>query len=263
MEQQVKENPQELLHNLLYMVKRNFVLMLAIIVLVTGLGIAYSFVKKPNYTATVKVCYLVEGKDGTYEDVTAMMAFVDTVVDFVDEGVVLDRASYYYKKWIEAKSRGAELEDFLHMTEHLNYDSSISIVDSSYKYVKTNISTATSKVDNQTQFFYNIKYKSPTREEAVERTRILVNAYEQELQLKDEFKDFVYFADLEISILDKGVMGVESDVSKMKIVLLAGILGVAIAAAVALIKEKSDTTVRKKEELEQITDTKVLAFLDA
>ena len=263
MEQQVKDNPQELLHSLWFMIKRNFVIMLIIVVLVTGLGIAYSFVKKPNYTATVKVCYLVEGKDGTYEDVTAMMAFVDTVVDFVDEGVVLDRASYYYKKWIEAKSRGAELDEFLHMTAHLNYDSSISIVDSSYKYDKTKISTATTKVDNQTQFFYNIKYKASTRDEAIERTRILVNAYEQELQMKGQNNDFVYFADLKISILDKGVLGVDVDVSKMRITVLAGLLGVALAVAVALIKDKTDTTVRNKEELEQLTDTKVLALLDA
>lgn len=263
MEQQVKENPQELLRGIWYMIKRNFVIMLAIVVLVTGLGLAYSFVKKPNYTATVKVCYLVEGKDGTYEDVTAMMAFVDTVVDFVDEGVVLDRASYYYKKWIEAKSRGATLDDFLHMTAHLNYDSSISIVDGSYKYDKTKIGVSTSKVDNQTQFFYNIKYKASAREEAIERTRILVNAYEQELQLKDEYNDFVYFADLEISILDKGVVGVDVDVSKMRIVILAGLIGVALAGIVAFIKEKMDTTVRNKEELEQLTDSKVLALLDA
>jgi capsular polysaccharide biosynthesis protein len=44
---------------------------------------------------------------------------------------------------------------------------------------------------------------------------------------------------------------------------LAGLLGVALAAAVALIKDKTDTTVRSKEELEQLTDTKVLALLDA
>ena len=172
MEKNTQENNSYLLKDAWFLLKRNFVLILCSIILVTGLGTVYSFFKKPTYTASVKVRYMLTGVDGTYEDVTSMMAFVDTVVDFVDEGVVLDRASYYYKNWIEEKaSDGASIDDFIdRKISSLHYDPNISGVDKKYNYDKKKISVSTKTVDNQTQFFFNIGYNAKTEEEASERT---------------------------------------------------------------------------------------------
>ena len=153
MEQNGQAKKHTPLQSAWFIFKRNVILVLVIVFLITGIGVFYAYNKKPNYTASAKVRYMVTVTDiqGTYEDVTSMMAFVDTVVDFVDEGVVLDRASYYYKKWLDAKAEGNELDKFLLECESLAYDANISIVDNKYKYHKDNINIITSTVDNQTQ----------------------------------------------------------------------------------------------------------------
>ena len=263
MENNTRENNSYLLRDAWFLIKRNFVLMLCIIILVTGLGTAYAFLKKPNYTASVKVRYMLTGFDGTYEDVTSMMAFVDTVVDFVDEGVVLDRASYYYRNWSEEKGNaGASIEEFIRTIETLPYDSNNSRPDSRYNYNKKKIDVVTKTVDNQTQFFFTIKYTAPMKEEASDRVRILASAYEKELQLKNDNDEYVYFVGLEIDIDEKGVISVDADVSKKKIILIAGVVGVVLAVIIAFIREKADNTIRNKNDVEELTDTKVLALLD-
>ncbi len=266
MEENVKDIGSKMLRSVWALIKRNVVLILCVIIAFAGVGVGYAYMQKPNYVASVKVRYMLTGTAngqgvGTYEDVTTMMAFVDTAIDFVDEGVVLDRASYYYKCWMDVKGTGKTLREFLEESSKLNYDPA-SKVDPMYNFSKSNISIATTRIDNQTQFFFSIKYKAITEEKAVEMTQILARAYKEEILLKDQKDDFIYFDGLEIDIDEKGVESVVSDVSKKKTVLLAFVIGVIVAAVVVFVKDRMDVTVRDRNELEEITDLKVVALLD-
>lgn len=256
-----------LLQSLWYLFKRNAVLILIIVALATGVGATYSYLRKPTYTASVKVCYQVNGEDammGEYGDLTAMMAFVDTAIDFVDEGVVLDRASYYYKKWIENKSQYSSLNQFLNECENAyHYDPKLSRVDPRYSFSKNQISVSSNKVANQTQFFYSIRYRDDDPLVAEEKVQILVRAYQIEMKLKDATgQDYVYFDKLETDILIKGKEFVVENITQQNVILIAFCAGVLLAGVVIFIKEKLDNTVRDREELEELIDIKVLAMLD-
>lgn len=267
MENNVKDIGSKMLHSVLALIKRNIILILCIVIACAGIGVAYAYVKKPNYVASVKVRYMLTGTGngqgvGTYEDVTTMMAFVDTAIDFADEGVVLDRASYYYKCWMDAKGSGQSLSEFLEDTDTLKYNPATSKVDEIYNYNKENIDIETTRVSNQTQFFFSIKYKEETEEKAVEMVQILARAYKEEILLKDVADNFVYFDGLEIDIDEKGIEEVESDLSKKRIVVIAALIGIIISGVVIFIKDRMDNTVRDRNELEEITELKVVALLD-
>lgn len=267
MENNVKDIGSKMLHSVFALVKRNIVLILCIVIACAGIGVTYAYLKKPNYVASVKVRYMLTGTGngqsvGTYEDVTTMMAFVDTAIDFADEGVVLDRASYYYKCWMDVKNSGEKLSNFLEDTDTLNYDPATSKVDEIYNYSKENITIETTRVSNQTQFFFSIKYKEETEEKAVEMVQILARAYKEEILLRDMAGDFVYFDGLEIDIDEKGIEKVESDLSKKRVVVIAVLIGMVFAGVVVFVKDRMDNTVRDRNELEEITDLKVVALLD-
>jgi uncharacterized protein involved in exopolysaccharide biosynthesis len=85
--------------------KRYIVLMLAIVVAALAVGFIYANTVKPDYTATEKVAYKAQNElqSTTQNNINAMNAFIGTIVDFCDEGVVVDRANYYYSRYLNAK----------------------------------------------------------------------------------------------------------------------------------------------------------------
>ncbi len=263
MDERIEEvNSGAFIRNALFAIKRNVLLILAVIILFTAGGIIYSSTVKPEYTASVKVRYIVDDNTGsTVEDINAMRAYIDTVVDFVDEGVVIDRANYYYTKWSNDQKTDFDIEDV-----ELNYASTYDRKETNEKIEwieikKNKISVVTSTADNYTRFFFSIRYTDPNKEAAIEKAQILALAFKNELQSKTDSGEFVYFNKLEIDVEGKGIEYVSSNVSKGKIIFTAILLGVAAAAVVVYIKTVLDNTVKSKEELEEITETKLLSML--
>ncbi|MBO5067265.1 MAG: hypothetical protein J6C62_02540 [Clostridia bacterium] len=264
MDERIEEvNSGAFIRNALFAIKRNVLLILAVIILFTAGGMIYSSTVKPEYTASVKVRYKVDDTSGKgVEDVNAMRAYIDTVVDFVDEGVVLDRANYYYTKWSNDQNTDFDIEDV-----ELNYASTYDRKETNEKIEwieikKNKISVATSTADNYTRFFFSIRYTDPDKEAAIEKAQILALAFKNELQSKTDSGAFVYFNKLEIDVEGKGIESPpSSNVSKGKIIFTALLLGVVVAAVIVYVKTVLDNTVKSKEELEEITETKLLSML--
>ncbi len=263
MDERVEQaNSGAFIRNALFAIKRNVLLILAVIILFTAGGMVYSSTVKPEYTASVKVRYIVDDTTGgTVEDINAMRAYIDTVVDFVDEGVVLDRANYYYIKWTEESVSDFTIED-IEVEYDKTYDPEQVSEFVDWSYIKKNkISVATSTADNYTRFFFSIRYTDPNEDAAEEKAQILALAFKNELQARDDSGQYIYFNKLEIDVEGKGVEAVSSNVSKGKIVFTALLIGVVVAAVIVYVKTLLDNTVKSKQELEEITETKLLSML--
>ena len=119
-EQRINDNGGGFIREALYVLRRNLILMLAVVLIVTAVGIVFANVRKPNYTASVKISFQAEIVDKTNPssqttyDINAMRAYIDTVVDFADEGVVVDRANYYYTRYLDEKAKGIKLSEFIY-----------------------------------------------------------------------------------------------------------------------------------------------------
>ena len=86
--------------------KRNLILMILVVILALGAGYGYAKMQKPTYTASEGMFFKATNLKNPVVsyNVNAMKAYIDTVLDFCDEGVVLDRAESYYISYTNAKN---------------------------------------------------------------------------------------------------------------------------------------------------------------
>ncbi len=283
-----------LIRNILFVLKKNLFLILAIIFITTSLGIGYSFIKKPKYTAGVKVNFYIEGNTTTA--INEMRLYIDTIVDFCGQGVVVDRANAYYLEWIEnyqqdyyAQNKTIEefYKEFATPIKQITYKPSGEIDSIEYnnifnKYERPNssqpgtlkdesflsvgeISTKTAKNEQATNWVYTVSYTDANRLDAVEKVFILVLAYKHELYWNNDLGSKgveQYFTGLAVNIDSLGIDGVVSSVSKTKITIIAFAIGVALAFLVVYIRNMLDNTIKDKDELERITGAEVLASIN-
>lgn len=258
---------QSIFRSLWFAIKRNIILILVVLLLASGSGLTYASLVKPTYTAGVEVRYMIDDQSqgaGTYEDFDAMHAFITTVRDFVDEGVVLDRASYYYTRWLDAQDSYENIDEFIKATS-LNDNYNVQMkMESHYERSKIRVSSAGE--NGQESFFFTISYVADTKKEASDKVKVLVFAYERELQSKDSQGKYVYFYNLDVEMDAKYTEGQDipasSNVSKKNILLMAIMIGVVLSAGIIFLKEKLDNSVKSRKELEELTDTKVLALIN-
>lgn len=119
MDEQIKEERGGIfIRDALFVLKRNIVLFLTVIILFTAGGYVYARVKKTDYTASVKVSFLDEtNPQASTTGVNNMRAYIDTAIDFCDEGVVLDRANWYYKDCLDEKASGKDFNQYFGRVE--------------------------------------------------------------------------------------------------------------------------------------------------
>ncbi len=95
----VKE--KNLFQQVFTIIKRNILLLLITVVVVTAIGWVYASLRTPNYIAEAQVLYSMgDGQDVT-NDVNTTHAYKETVMDFCDNGVVIDRANFYYQSYVK------------------------------------------------------------------------------------------------------------------------------------------------------------------
>ena len=95
----VKE--RNLFQQVFKIIKRNILLLLITVLVVTSIGWVYASLRTPNYIAEAQVLYSMgDGQDVT-NDVNTTHAYKETVMDFCDNGVVIDRANFYYKSCVK------------------------------------------------------------------------------------------------------------------------------------------------------------------
>ena len=112
--QQPEAIGQNILRDIVVNLKKSIILVLAIVLLALGVGLVYAKVRKPEYIAEEQVMFSMG--DGTYitTEINAMYAYRDTVMDFCDNGVVIDRANFYYDYYKKVSAdTDYSLEEFI------------------------------------------------------------------------------------------------------------------------------------------------------
>lgn len=264
-----------LIRDILFVIRRNIILALAVIILVSGVGVGYSYMRKPNYIASNRVSFSIDG--GTTASINEIRQYVDTVVDFCDEGVVLDRANAYYVEWVDNyKDDLKDIKEFYDKFEQvkdpitsqyndifLNYtrptvNGSTSLKDERF-LVSGAVSTETVKNQDATNWVFKVKYTDKTEKDALEKIYVLVLAYKHELY--SENNNDSYFTNLNVKISNLGLDGVSKDVSKSKIIIIAVIIGIVLSLLVVYLKNLLDNTVKDREDLERITGVAVIGSI--
>ncbi len=282
---QEKQRQDSLIRRILFAIKKNLIMILIIVIVATSLGLGYAYIKKPNYTASIRVNFNVDGN--TTATINEMRLYIDTIVDFCGQGVVVDRANAYYLEWIENYQeiyyeQEKTIEDFykdfalpkiddnsyneiFNKYERPNSNAQGTLKDENFLSVGA-ISTKTAKSEQDaTNWVYAVNYTDANQSDAFEKVHILVLAYKHELYWDSNLGANgleQYFTGMYVNIDSLGVDGVESDVSKTRIAIMSFLLGVVLAFFVVYIKSLFDNTVKDKEELEILTGIEILGCIN-
>ena len=259
---------ENFLHSIIRAVRKFWVLIIAVVVAAVAVGGVIAVTKVPKYTVHETVVYKAQNvhADSTVNNINAMNAFLDTIVDFCDEEVVVDRANYYYAMFLNerAKAGGNYTAD--------DYVESVKQNDT-YKYEEINkhrifaeniAVTANETDEEETKFSFVIQYTDLSKEAAKDKVKILILAVgmeSKETVVVDNVSQNKYFAGINSEFLDYGTGSITSDVSIPKILIISFILGVIVAFVVVYLLNMLDNTVKTKGELQEITGVDTLAFI--
>jgi capsular polysaccharide biosynthesis protein len=275
MEENVKSN-DHILSDIWFAIKRHIIVILVIIIISTIGGYVYSQVKKPLYTTSQQVvCTARDEADTDKTNIIAnfniMNAYIGTVVDFSDEGVVIDRANFYYVRYAEeiAKDPTITVDDFIKdiMSIPINQDP-YSTQDSNQAQVQNqyilahNINIISNvKDDTNNEFSFFVKYTDGDKQESQDKARILVLALRRELETEKGTVDSKYFSGIIITIADLGSNGTTSNISEGKSTIIGTTFGVIISMIVCIISV-CDKSIKTKEDLEEIAEAPVFACIE-
>ena len=258
-------------------------LILAIILIAMSLGVGYSYIKRPKYTARVRVNFNIDGN--TTATINEMRLYIDTIVDFCGQGVVVDRANAYYIEWIEnhqqkyyeqekniedfykeyfsPKNQGVENEVFKNY-QRPNSSQPGTLKDESFISANA-ISTQTVKTEDATNWIYTVNYTDNNEREALEKAYVLVLAYKHELYWDSQLGDLGverYFTGLNINIDSLGTDGISSNASGLKTIIISILIGAVLAVIIIYVKGIFDISIKDGDELERITNTQVLGRIN-
>ena len=273
MEENTNTN-NNLLNDIWFTIKRHIVLILAIIIVCTMGGFGFSLIKKPLYTTSQQVVCTArdeEDSENIYKNFNIMSAYIGTVVDFSDEGVVIDRANFYYVQYqgeLE-KDPTFKVDDFINeiINTPINLDpystQGISQTNVGNQYiVDRNISIVSNvKDDTNSEFSFFVQYTDADEEQSKVKARILVLALRRELEAEEGTVDSKYFAGIIINISDLGSNGTTSNISKAKSTAIGLSLGIIVCIFVCIIS-LCDKSLKTKQDLEEVADAPVFACID-
>lgn len=279
MEENVKSN-DHILSDIWFAIKRHIIVILVIIIISTIGGYVYSQVKKPLYTTSQQVVCTAIDEAGLNEDTNkgdiianfnAMNAYIGTIVDFSDEGVVIDRANFYYVRYAEEvfKDPTITVNDFIkdmmsipiNQDPYSTQDSNQAQVQNQYILAK-NISVVSNvKDDTNSEFSFFVKYTDGDKQESQDKARILVLALRRELETEKGTVDSKYFSGIAITISDLGSNGTTSNISVGKSTAMGIVIGIAISVIVCIISV-CDKSIKTKEDLEEIAEAPVFACIE-
>lgn len=263
-ERRIEDTGSNVIKDILFAIKRNIILVALILIICAGCGFGYSYIKKPDYTAGENVVYMakeVNSQSGTASSINIMRAYFNTVVDFCDEGVVTDRANFYYVMY---KNKAATTQNYTvdrFIKDDLSYyEGHVTLGERSY-ILKNKISvTADVSSADSDQFSFVIKYTDSNRAEAKDKVKLLVEAIKSELKMDNNVN--TYFDTIENQFISLGSTGTSSNISKSRFTIIGLFIGAILAAAIVYIKTLLDNTITSKEHLEELTGAPVLSVIN-
>lgn len=240
-------------------------------------GYAYSTTIKPSFTATEKVIFTAnvktketeeEGKGSPYS-ATATQQYMPTVIDFINEGVVLSRASLYYDYFINHEYE--DVSEFLVLvnTGEIEKKPDFDPTKKVPMYISIGgVTVSSGSVTGSTDFTIYVGYTGGDKEVIRDKVRILIAAAEREAQETEEIvqDDQVivinkYFG-VEIKLGDYGLYSMVSNTSNTKLLIVAALAGFVLGCVIIGLISLLDNKVKDREELELITSTNLLAYID-
>lgn len=258
------ENRQDdLLRKLIIILRRNWVLMLVIVLSVSIVGFAYAFVKKPVYTASSVASFSVSNEyNSQYNNNVLTNNFIDTMVDFCDEGYVISRANYYYDEY---KKSSVHIDQFVLDVKSGGRcsDYQRSSFEGTEHILKSNITVESMSTDEEKFYNFTVEYVDSNSTLASEKVRLLILAITEEAKTASETDNQThYFGYSKVLVEGTEKVSVAPDTSKKKIVIIFFLLGVVASVAIVYIKSALNHTIRDKDELEEITGTDLLSIID-
>ncbi|MBE5733783.1 MAG: hypothetical protein E7347_01885 [Clostridiales bacterium] len=265
-EKRIEETGKSILKSLFFTIKRSIWLILAVVILCTVGAVGYSYTKKPNYTASEEALYMASRQNGVVgtENVNVMMKLFNTVVDFCDDGVVVDRANFLYVRYQNERGKDPEytIDEFIGEISSHNDAYNDQNMTAEKNILDSNVNVTTKANDNSDVYVFSISYTDPVLEEAIVKAKIYVEAFRAEVNSTMGEKGAKYFPGVVITITPLGYTGCTTDVSKTKIAIIGFLIGLVISAILVFIINLLDNTVKSKDELEELTGTSVLAYIE-
>ena len=247
------------LHDILFLLKKNILWMLLIVIVASSIGVVVAYVRKPKYIANQEINYFVkeEGRQitdpPTTVEINTMNRYIETMIEFCATEKVLDLANAYY---IMYKQQSGSIDDFI-AQEKNNTKPVVSSRGSNSYFTASKIKAYSfSKENDITGFVFAISYEDANLQVAQDKVRILA------LACNVEARDCIpgiktYLADLDFDKTDYTI-----DMSKTKIVIVAAAIGVVLAVAFVFIRNLLDSTIKTKEDLERLTGATVFACIE-
>ena len=283
-QQTAEESGRVSLTNILYALRAHLLLILIITVLFAAGGVGYSKIRKPVYTATVPVQFDVVIKatdehahvlerDNQVASTNYLFRYVESAVGICQSGEVIDRANVYYNYYLQSgknidefidelyaiykplKAEHGEIPDYPVTEENRN-------ANRNRWFSSGNVGTRyTAKDQNNLQVVdFSLWVRNLDSTVAREMARIYALAADVSLN------EILVFDNGTAGLIDlaDSVSGISAtpDMSMTKIVVIAAALGLIFALVTVYIMYLSDNTVKSKEQLEVMSGSSVIAYID-
>ena len=245
---------------------RNAVLVIIVMVLAVAGGVGYSRAVTPTYTARIDISYTAELEENSnpVDNISIMKDMMQSVVDLSITEIVLEEANYLFDKY--EHSTCESVDEFIKEVKAGNYGIVDFNIDTPNR-VETEYFTldqVSAKSLGETnaisgpKYIYTISVREGQPSVAVEKARILALAGNRVARL---FFDG-YTTHLNELVKDSNGVSVSSDVSLKKNVLVALVIGFVLSVALVYLKYFLDNTASDKDEVERITGTTVIAYIE-
>ena len=282
--QQAKEGGGISLRDIFYVLRAQWLLILIITVLFAAGGFAYSKIRKPVYTASVPVQFDVvvkaldehgdeTDKDNQVASTNYLFRYIESAVGICKSGEVMDRANVYYDYYLKS---GKKIDVF------------ISELTEAYKTVKADhgeipdYEATEEKLDEFRNKWFSsgkvgTKYSSSSNSSEIRVDFSLWVKNLDSVRAKEMARIYALAADVSLNkilVFDNGTAGlidlagsvsgvsVSPDMSARKVIIIAAVLGLALSLLVVYIMYLTDNTVKSKEQLEEMSGTNVIAYID-
>lgn len=273
-----EKNQEFSLRDVVNLLRKNIIFMISIILVCVAFGWGYSKIRKPYYIATEHVNYRAQldssssSTNDTVSNINIMDSLLETVKDFCKQDVVLLRANYYYKNYVnawkfkygnDAASVRKALNDYVEYIEDTQNDNDnyTLLSEATIDDIRPGNITIESTSNDQLEFYFSLSYKDEEPLVAEEKVRILSLAYAREIKSSTADNSSKYFGGINIILTDLGCYGCVVDMNATKIMVIFTFAGVVLSLLCVYLKVLFDNTVKDKETVEKLTGTNFLAYI--
>ena len=264
----------------LIIVRKYLLLILAVVLASLAIGVLVAQTSKPYYVASEPVVYNVyaenngSSSNSSSEEKYAFSVrrlLLNTIVDFCRQGIVLDRAEYYYDEYLKLGDQTSEglqsfIDDVTSKTKYVyNVETHLKEKRVHFGEDTTVGSKAVEESEESQNLTFTISVKDQNANSAKDKLRIFALAVDMELSTNNEM-----FPNMKNSIKELGAgeeegrSGISAycTLSKSKIIVTASFIGIISSLILATILFYTDNTVKERYEIEALTGTALLANIE-